>query len=83
MLLTLYLTGPLLGGWSLATSMYIGNMASVALLTWVLMPNVTRWLSFWLNPPANAGAGNLYGGLAVVLGGQLLMVALFKFFMAG
>lgn len=80
MILTLYVTGPLLKGWSLATSMYVGNFLSVSLLTWVLMPWVTRVLAFWLTPVKGSGVGNTLKGLALVLGLQLLMVGLFHAF---
>jgi uncharacterized protein len=32
-------------------SLLIGNVASVSLLTWVVMPVVTKALAFWLEPP--------------------------------
>ena len=82
MLLSLFVTGPLLQGWSMATGMYVGNMLSVMLMTWILMPKVTGWLSFWLNPVKGCAPAVRYGGLAIVLGGQLLMVALFHHFLA-
>lgn len=81
MLLTLYVTGPLLKSWSMATGMYVSNLISVALLTWVLMPPVTTWLSFWLNPAEGSGPRARYGGLALVLSAQWLMVALFHHFL--
>jgi hypothetical protein len=40
----LWPTGPL---WA---SLLVGNVASVGLLTWVVMPVVTRALRFWLEP---------------------------------
>jgi antibiotic biosynthesis monooxygenase (ABM) superfamily enzyme len=47
----LWPTGPL---WA---SLLVGNVASVALLTWVVMPSVTRALGFWLEPaPVARGA---------------------------
>ncbi|MFD4369565.1 antibiotic biosynthesis monooxygenase [Rhodococcus sp. NPDC058521] len=36
------------------SSLLVGNIASVALLTWVVMPTVTRVLGFWLAPRENA-----------------------------
>jgi antibiotic biosynthesis monooxygenase (ABM) superfamily enzyme len=78
MLLNQYGTGPLLRDWSPPVAMYLGNLVCVALLTWVLMPRVTRWLSFWLNPVPGQERKVLYKGLAIVLGGQLFMVALFN-----
>lgn len=80
MLLTLYVTGPLLGEWPMSLSMYLGNFMTVSLLTWVLMPLATRSLSFWLKPPKGSGRANLLKGLFIVLGGQLLMVYLFHTF---
>jgi antibiotic biosynthesis monooxygenase (ABM) superfamily enzyme len=35
-------------------SLLLGNILSVGLLTWVVMPNVTRALRFWLAPAPNA-----------------------------
>lgn len=81
MLLTLFVVEPLFSGWSMATSMYAGNLMSVALLTWVLMPRMSRWLSFWLSPRPENEPRASYLGLAVVLGGQWLAVALFYFFL--
>jgi antibiotic biosynthesis monooxygenase (ABM) superfamily enzyme len=80
MLLSLYVMPPLVGSWSLATQMYAGNLLSVVLMTWLLMPLVTGKLAFWLNPVKGSGPAASYGGLAIVLGGQLLMVALFHYF---
>lgn len=80
MLLSLYVTGPLLRDWSKATSMYVGNFLSVALLTWVLMPGATRALSFWLVPRQGSGTSNTLKGLALVLGSQILLVWLFHTF---
>lgn len=82
MLLSLFVTGPLLQGWSMATAMYVGNMMSVALMTWLLMPVVTGKLSFWLNPVRDGSRRGEALGLAIVLGGQLLMVAAFYHFLA-
>lgn len=79
MLLSLFVTGPLLKGWSMSTGMYVGNMMSVALMTWLLMPVVTGKLSFWLNPIKGDKSKEALG-LAIVLGGQLLMVAGFHHF---
>ena len=80
MLLTLYVTGPLLQGWSMSISMYLGNLMSVSVLTWVLMPLATRYLSFWLKPPQGSGLKNTLMGLFIVLGGQVAMVFLFHTF---
>ena len=41
-------------GLSLPVVVFVGNAASTVLLTWVLMPIVTRLLNWWLNPAASA-----------------------------
>lgn len=81
-LLVLYPTVMLLARWlsphlgflAPATSMFVGNVVSVALLTWVLMPAVSRALSFWLVPRGTArlriellGVGAILLGYAVSL----------------
>lgn len=43
-----FLTKPLLQSLSLPVQMLIGNLLSVAALTWLVMPFVTRVLGFWL-----------------------------------
>ncbi len=37
-------------GWSLADAMLVNNILSTILLTWLIMPAVTRGLKFWLHP---------------------------------
>jgi antibiotic biosynthesis monooxygenase (ABM) superfamily enzyme len=40
-------------------TLLIGNVCSVSLLTWVVMPVVTRALGFWLGPGRQAGRARL------------------------
>lgn len=40
-------------GLSLPVVVFVGNAVSTVLLTWVLMPVVTRLLRWWLNPAAS------------------------------
>lgn len=40
---------PLIRNLSLPINMLTSNMLSVAMLTWLLMPRVSRFLGFWLN----------------------------------
>jgi uncharacterized protein len=54
----LWPTGPL---WA---SLLVGNVASVALLTWVVMPVVTRALRFWLEPEVPRVRTDVVGTLA-------------------
>jgi len=49
-------------------SLLLGNILSVSVLTWVVMPNVTRFLQFWLEPGANASRRNDVIGLVVSVG---------------
>lgn len=73
MLWTLYVA-PHLASLPFAASMLIGNIASVSILQWILMPLVTRGLSFWLQPTRNVGlmmsiAG--FVGIAALLAGMV------------
>ena len=48
-LMVLSLLNPLMRSLSFPARMLIGNILSVALLTWLVMPGTTRLLGFWLN----------------------------------
>jgi antibiotic biosynthesis monooxygenase (ABM) superfamily enzyme len=74
-----YLTNPFMKGWSLPVSMMIGNVLGVIALTWLVMPWVTRWLSFWLDIPV--GADNWKKevlGVTTVVGILALLVIIFR-----
>jgi antibiotic biosynthesis monooxygenase (ABM) superfamily enzyme len=55
MLLLLFLS-PLVRSWPMALATFTGNVASVILLTWLVMPIVNRLLGPWLKPPQGHGA---------------------------
>ncbi|RVW08824.1 antibiotic biosynthesis monooxygenase [Prescottella agglutinans] len=55
-------------GAPLWASLLIGNIASVSLLTWVVMPVVTRALRFWLEPAGPASSRVDAIGSAVSVG---------------
>jgi antibiotic biosynthesis monooxygenase (ABM) superfamily enzyme len=77
MLWTLYVA-PHLASLPFAASMLIGNIASVSLLQWLLMPPVTRALSFWLQPTRNVGLTATVAGFAAIAGLLAAMVWLFE-----
>ena len=47
-------------GLSLPVVVFVGNAVSTVLLTWVLMPVVTRLLRWWLNPAASSSPACAY-----------------------
>ena len=69
MLLTKFVT-PLMKAWPFPLAMFVSNVLSVALLTWVAMPVATRALHFWLEARTTlitlVGAG-LIGALYAAL----------------
>jgi antibiotic biosynthesis monooxygenase (ABM) superfamily enzyme len=73
MLLGLVLS-PRLASLPLPLQMFLSNAASVAVLTWLLMPLVARGFGFWLTP-AGTGVGAL--GLGAVLLGYAVAIAVF------
>ncbi|MER5392498.1 antibiotic biosynthesis monooxygenase [Saccharopolyspora sp. NPDC002686] len=58
-------------------SLFIGNVLSVSILTWLLMPLVNKIFAFWLVPgPARVAVTNLAGAAAIVAC-YLLLLAIF------
>jgi antibiotic biosynthesis monooxygenase (ABM) superfamily enzyme len=47
------LLGPTMVGWPLAVRTLVVSVLMVALLTWVVMPSLTRLLRGWLVKPAS------------------------------
>jgi uncharacterized protein len=64
--------------WPLAHKIFVGNVISCSLLTWVVMPLVTKLLKFWLKPQRSLLQINLAGTVIVFLG-YGLMISLFNF----
>jgi antibiotic biosynthesis monooxygenase (ABM) superfamily enzyme len=69
-----FLLSPRLTSVPFSLQMFISNAVSTVLLTWLVMPLVTRALSFWLTP-AGTGVGAV--GLGVVLLGYAVAIAVF------
>jgi uncharacterized protein len=68
---------PLMQSLSLPVQMLLANILSVALLTWLVMPRVSQFLSFWLS--SNGGNWRKEAlGLGTVALGLALFVLLFR-----
>lgn len=65
---------PFLSGLPFALQMFLSNVASVALMTWLFMPVALRRLGPWLTP---AGTGIGVRGLVTVLIGYAVALAVF------
>lgn len=75
-LLSRYLS-PWLAGLPFATSMFVSNLVSVAILTWLLMPVVVRAFNFWLSPPPARRVQFEVLGLLAVLAGYAVALIIF------
>ncbi|MBE9139102.1 hypothetical protein IQ254_18200 [Nodosilinea sp. LEGE 07088] len=66
--------------WPMATALAANNLITSSILTWLVMPRVSQWLSFWLRPAYRLTAlqTNLVGtGLVFVALG--FMVSIFNY----
>jgi len=81
MVLTL-LVSHFMAAWPLPHSVFVSNILSVALMTWLLMPMTTRALDFWLakNPKPKRSTTLLGGGL--VAGLYVIFIVIFTVLMA-
>ena len=69
--------------WPLPSSMIVNNIITSSLLTWLLMPWVTRLLGFWLQPPSRPlTLKTEILGTGMVCGALGLMVIVFNGLMA-
>lgn len=58
--------------------LFIGNVLSVSILTWLLMPLVNRVLAFWLLPDRALGRRTQLAGTALILACYAALIALFS-----
>jgi hypothetical protein len=65
---------PFMRNLSLPVQMLISNLLSVTLLTWLVMPTVTRLLSFWLGAPMGDWKKEALGLGTVALGLGMFVV---------
>jgi hypothetical protein len=73
----------LMQSWSLPSSMIVNNLITSSLLTWAVMPLVTRWLGFWLQPPQQLPSQKTdLIGAGVIAIALIAMVVLFNLVLA-
>jgi hypothetical protein len=67
-------------GWPLAGSMLLNNLVTSSLLTWLVMPVVTRGFAFWLRPAAHNpnSRRNEIIGVTILAIALLIMMLLFE-----
>ncbi|RAG83582.1 antibiotic biosynthesis monooxygenase [Streptacidiphilus pinicola] len=58
-------------------ALFIGNVLSVSILTWLLMPLVNKALAFWLEPKRSQSVRGQVAGAAVVVLGYVALIAVF------
>jgi len=68
---------PLMQNLSLPVRMLISNVLSCSILTWLLMPQVSRFLDFWLNPVGRGWKREALG-VGTIAAGLGLFVLVFK-----
>lgn len=79
MLLARFLS-PVLHDWGLGPgiSLWVSNIVSTILLTWLLMPTATRIFAFWLDPVDGAPLKPTLIGLGIVLAAYAVTLAIFS-----
>jgi antibiotic biosynthesis monooxygenase (ABM) superfamily enzyme len=71
--------GPILEGMGAGPwlTIWLSQVLSVSLLQWVLMPFAVRWMRRWLDPVDGAGLGVTLRGVAIVVAGYVVTLAIF------
>lgn len=68
---------PLLGSLDLAVATFIGNLLSVAALTWLLVPWANRAFGWWLRPTPGDSSGREAAGVALIIVSYAASVVVF------
>jgi antibiotic biosynthesis monooxygenase (ABM) superfamily enzyme len=61
-------------------SLFIGNIVSVSLTGWWLIPQGSKWLTWWVFPDKDAPPSTVWTGAAIVLAVYAISLALFSRF---
>ena len=76
MLELLYLS-PLLQSLNLAVATFVGNLLSVAALTWLLVPWASRAFGWWLRPAPGVPLRTEVAGISLIIGLYAISVLVF------
>ena len=68
---------PLLRSLNVAVATFVGNLLSVAALTWLLVPWANRAFDWWLRPTSNDSPRIEVAGIALIVGLYALSVVVF------
>lgn len=71
---------PMLRWLNVAPATFIGNVISVGVLCWPLMPLAVKGMQWWLSPPLGARTLVRWGGPALLVSLYALSIAFFYFF---
>lgn len=66
-------------GVPLAVNVFVGNALSIAAMTWLLMPAVTRMMAWWLSP--SCPARDTWRGTAILVAAYAVEVVIFLLLM--
>lgn len=72
----LFSSWQIIASWSLSWQILVNNLISCSVLTWLVMPLVSKLFKFWLDPP-KPSLWNNYLGIFLIIIGLLLMVSFF------